>query len=156
MKTQIDEDRCTGCGSCVEACSAGAMSLTHGLATVDHTICTQCQACIDACPTGAITTLADTPMIFQQPAVISDISEARPLLTKSQPWLASVLAFAEREILPRLTDILIGALERRFTRSTMTVVSPVSTPSGRLTAWGGGERRRVRYRGGRVGHGHYG
>jgi NAD-dependent dihydropyrimidine dehydrogenase PreA subunit len=155
MTIQIEEDRCTGCGSCVEICSLGAMSLTHGVATVDHTTCTQCQACIDACPTGAITTIADTSLILQQPAVMSDIPEAKPLLTKPQPWLASVLAFAGREILPRLTDVLIGTLERRLTRPTTTVVGPASTPSGRLTARGGGGRRRIRYRGGRIGNRHY-
>lgn len=155
MKIQIKEACCTGCGGCVETCPAGAMSLTHGVATVDHTMCTQCQACIDACPTGAITTISDTSMIFQQPAVISDIPEAKPLLTKPQPWLALVLAFAGREILPRLTDVLIGTLERRLTRPTTTVVGPASTPSSRLTAQGQGERRQVRYRGGRIGNRHY-
>jgi len=155
MKIQVEEERCTACARCVEICPVGAMSLTRGVATVDHTICTQCQACIDACPTGAITTIADTSMIFRQPAVISDIPEAEPLLTQPQPWLASVLDFAGQEILPRLIDVLIGALERRLTRPTTTVVGPASTPSSRLIARGGGERRQVRYRGGRIGNRHY-
>jgi NAD-dependent dihydropyrimidine dehydrogenase PreA subunit len=156
MKIQIEEERCTGCARCADICPVGAMSLTHGVATVDQTICTQCQACIDACPTGAITTISDTSMILQQPTVISDIPEARPLLTTSQPWLSSALDFAGREILPRLIDALIGALERRLTHTTTTGVGPASTSSSRLTAWGGGERRQVRYRGGRIGNRHRG
>jgi NAD-dependent dihydropyrimidine dehydrogenase PreA subunit len=151
MKIQIEEERCTGCARCADICPVGAMSLTHGVATVDQTICTQCQACIDACPTGAITTISDTSMILQQPTVLSDNSEIRPLLTTSRPWLTSALDFAGREILPRLADVLIGALERNLTRSTTTRVGPASTPSSRLTARGGGERRQVRYRGGRIG-----
>jgi NAD-dependent dihydropyrimidine dehydrogenase PreA subunit len=154
MKIRINEAQCTGCGSCEETCPTGAMSLTLGVATIDYALCTGCQACIDACPTGAITAIADT-VILHQPADISDISEARPLLTKPQPWLASVLAFAGREILPRLADALIGALERKLTRPTTTVVSPASTSPSGFTARGRSKRRQNRHRGGCIGSGHY-
>jgi hypothetical protein len=51
---------------------------------------------------------------------------------------------------------LIGALEHRLTHTTTTVIGPASTPSSRLTARGGGERRQVRYRGGHIGNRHWG
>jgi ferredoxin len=44
-----DADACTLCGSCVDACVRGAISLGATVA-VDARLCTGCGACIDACP----------------------------------------------------------------------------------------------------------
>jgi formate hydrogenlyase subunit 6/NADH:ubiquinone oxidoreductase subunit I len=53
---QIDFERCTLCGSCVSACSAGALELgaqgPHFAAPQNCTYCAECEA---LCPTGAIT-----------------------------------------------------------------------------------------------------
>ena len=148
MKIQINEARCSGCGGCVETCPEGALSLSNSVAKIDHTLCSQCQACIDVCPADAITAMPDASMVIQQPTAISNISEARPIVTRPQPWLASALVFAGQTILPRLADVLIGALEHRLTQPT-TAVRMASTSSHRLTAQGRGMQRQVRYRGGR-------
>lgn len=44
---------CTGCGLCIEACPAGAISLSHGRAQIDGT-CKGCGRCAALCPAGAI------------------------------------------------------------------------------------------------------
>jgi hypothetical protein len=67
-------------------------------------------------------------------------------------WLGAALAFAGREIVPRLAAFLLDAWDRRASRSTAPSsdrVSEQSTPS--LTAnssrEGGGQRHRQRRRG---------
>ncbi|MEW5914385.1 MAG: FAD-binding protein [Thermodesulfobacteriota bacterium] len=54
MVVIIDQELCTGCGECVEACPFEALSLENDKAQVNDA-CTLCGACADICPTGAIT-----------------------------------------------------------------------------------------------------
>ena len=52
---KIDEDKCTGCGLCAEACHEGAIVMENGkakLAREDY--CDGLGDCLPACPTGAI------------------------------------------------------------------------------------------------------
>jgi len=55
MVVKIDEDRCTGCGSCVEGCHGGALQLVDGKARIiDENYCDGLGMCIGECPVGAI------------------------------------------------------------------------------------------------------
>jgi predicted aldo/keto reductase-like oxidoreductase len=44
------EQWCRGCGSCMEKCSAGALSVLSGRAVVDPGLCRLCGYCSTACP----------------------------------------------------------------------------------------------------------
>jgi NAD-dependent dihydropyrimidine dehydrogenase PreA subunit len=44
---------CTACGSCVEACPRGAITL-DGTAVIDPSSCTGCGLCVDDCAYGAL------------------------------------------------------------------------------------------------------
>ena len=52
----IDEDKCTGCGLCAEACHEGAIEMVEGKAKlVRENFCDGFGDCLPACPAGAIT-----------------------------------------------------------------------------------------------------
>jgi ferredoxin len=52
---RIDEDKCTGCGTCVNACHENAIKLVNGKAKlVSESYCDGLGACLPTCPSGAI------------------------------------------------------------------------------------------------------
>jgi len=54
MAVKIDKEKCTGCGSCVEACPVEAITLDNEKAIVDEESCIDCGSCVDECPSEAI------------------------------------------------------------------------------------------------------
>jgi len=123
---QVVAEKCTGCGVCVATCPNGALHLANGLALLEQAICTQCQDCMDACPEGAIT-VVEVPAILAEPVTVQTTSKSQAVITKpvpmdAKPWLLSLLAFAGQEVLPRLADVLVNALDRR-----LKLVQPVKS-----------------------------
>jgi len=53
MAAKIDNEKCTGCGSCVEVCPVDAIMLVNGKAVVGDE-CVECATCVDECPNEAI------------------------------------------------------------------------------------------------------
>jgi len=53
-KVRVDAERCTGCGSCLEACRFSAMSLVEDRAAIDAGLCHGCGICRRRCPEGAL------------------------------------------------------------------------------------------------------
>jgi len=52
---QIDNEKCDGCGLCVEACAEGAIAINDGKARlVSETYCDGLGNCLGQCPKGAI------------------------------------------------------------------------------------------------------
>ena len=48
----LTEEKCTGCGSCVDACVVGAVFWDNEISK--PMICIQCGFCVDFCPHGVI------------------------------------------------------------------------------------------------------
>lgn len=46
--------KCQGCGTCIEACETGAISLRDNLINIDRSLCQLCMNCIEACPNDAL------------------------------------------------------------------------------------------------------
>ena len=51
---EINEQECTGCETCVDACPAEAISMVDGVAKVNHDECTECGTCVEECAAEAI------------------------------------------------------------------------------------------------------
>lgn len=55
VPASVDENRCSGCGACVDSCPESAISMNaDGIAEVDPEKCTGCGRCTRACPFEAI------------------------------------------------------------------------------------------------------
>lgn len=54
MVPEIDRDRCSGCGKCVQFCYFHALGLVKGSVLVFPEICHGCEGCVLVCPEGAI------------------------------------------------------------------------------------------------------
>ena len=54
MPAKVDEEKCTGCESCIEECPSEAISMVGDKAVVDVDTCVDCGVCVDACSVEAI------------------------------------------------------------------------------------------------------
>jgi len=51
----VNQEMCTGCGTCIEECPVDAIALTEdGLARIDEEQCIRCGTCHDVCPAEAV------------------------------------------------------------------------------------------------------
>jgi MinD superfamily P-loop ATPase len=50
----INDEMCTGCGICVDECTAGAISMDDSIAVIDEDKCIRCAVCHDICPEDAV------------------------------------------------------------------------------------------------------
>lgn len=81
----IDEEKCNGCGICIDACHEGALQLINGKAKlVSESYCDGLGNCLPECPTGAIT-------MEEREAPAFDEEEVKKRMTeKSQPAPANL------------------------------------------------------------------
>jgi len=54
MPAKVDEEKCTGCETCVAECPSEAINMSADKAVVDVEACIDCGVCVDACPEEAI------------------------------------------------------------------------------------------------------
>jgi len=54
MAVRVDEEKCTGCGTCEEACPVEAIKVTNYKAKIDAETFIECGACVEECPEEAL------------------------------------------------------------------------------------------------------
>ena len=142
----VDIEKCTGCGTCAQACPVEAISLVTGTAQIDQEKCTGCEACVEVCPNGAMLAMREpvaeqvsVPSVRPATEVIRVMPQPAPvsLWARAMPAIGASLTFLGRNIAPRLATYLVNALDR-----------PLSGQAGFAAKGQGFRRRRRRGRGG--------
>lgn len=171
MFISVNQNLCAGCGICIHECPSGAIYLEDGRAMIDQSRCTGCQTCVEHCPNEAIeatqeqpiktispvgdkaTTLVPLQETRQSPASVQARTiQPTPLNSKrSITSIASAaLASMGRDILPRVIDVMVTALENRADRSVeykQTSIEPARNKP--MNTHRRGRGKQIRYRGGR-------
>jgi len=81
---RINEEKCTGCGSCVTGCPEGALQLIDGKArVVSDLFCDGLGACIGDCPEGAIDIETREAEPYDEYTVMDNIAKAGPNVIKA-------------------------------------------------------------------------
>ncbi|MFZ0011806.1 MAG: 4Fe-4S binding protein [Halobacteriota archaeon] len=81
---RINEEKCTGCGSCVTGCPEGALQLIDGKARViSDLFCDGLGACVGDCPEGAIEIETREAEPYDEYKVIGNIAKAGPNVIKA-------------------------------------------------------------------------
>ena len=67
LKPVWEQDKCTGCGKCAEACNYNAIAVIKGKVLLFNELCHSCGACTYVCPEDAL---------HEEPAVIGTVESA--------------------------------------------------------------------------------
>jgi len=162
----IDRTLCTGCGTCLNTCPTGAISLDDDerIARIDLGLCSECLACLDVCPNYAIRLSRSsdlmplTPREIVEGELVEDeiipapVNRGRVAIRQPGPLVAlagSALSFVGSWLVPRAADALIDAVDRRLAGRGGSIPSTTRFRSGPQTSMrrmGGGRGGRSRQR----------
>jgi Fe-S-cluster-containing hydrogenase component 2 len=135
----VQANRCTGCGDCIAVCPGSAIRLSVKVAIIDQARCTGCEACLTACSKGAIAAVEESVAVpVPQPArnliAVRLPSQLAPWLARACPVMGAALAFAGRELVPRVATYLVGALDRQMAQESpsASLMPGIARNGGRL------------------------
>jgi MinD superfamily P-loop ATPase len=93
---QIDTERCTLCGKCVEVCQFHALARVGKNVLVFPQLCHGCGSCTWNCPEGAISEIANPIGVLETGMTSHGIQFSRGLLTISEPMPTPIIRQLKR------------------------------------------------------------
>jgi Fe-S-cluster-containing hydrogenase component 2 len=147
MSICINTEMCSGCGLCVEVCPSQAIHLMASKAVIEPELCLVCGACLEACAIGAITLVEPTALMrsaeVQVPARAHVVQNTPKVQRRLALWMGSAATLIEQQIVPRLMDAFIAALDRELARSRP---APARMICQDVVQGSGGRGRMLRHR----------
>jgi len=147
----VDEEKCDGCGLCVEACPQDALKFVDAVVTVDLDLCKETGTCLNTCPRGALFEVSESRgreaiALQKVPAKIAErqgtgVSRERSP-TYLVPWLSAAIHFLVTDVAPDLW--YLWTVKRQRTNRTLSITSSDARYGFRR---GPGKRRRRQRRG---------
>jgi ferredoxin len=102
---RINEEKCTGCGSCVTGCPEGALQVIDGKARlIGDLFCDGLGACIGDCPEGAIEIETREGEPYDEHTVMGNIAKAGPNVIKAH--LQHLKGRGQEDLLDEALDFL--------------------------------------------------
>ncbi|MCD4720077.1 MAG: 4Fe-4S binding protein [Desulfobacula sp.] len=106
----INKKLCTGCQTCVDECSVGAISMEEDIAFIKEDECIRCGVCHDVCPDDAVrhdgeripeevqSNLAWAKKLLSHEYYSNDKTKQKQLIDRLQRFFAKNKKVAERTI----------------------------------------------------------